>query len=147
MRYRIPQNLLAQTFAQFRECGEGRRECQVLWTSPWASPETITRVVHGEHRAHFGGFELNEAWLHNFWMELGRTNHGIRVQVHTHPMEAFHSETDDANPIVHSTGFLSLVIPYFAQRQVGFKDAYLAEILPDGSWREAPIASHLEIVE
>lgn len=146
MRYRLPQKLLARTFAHFRECGAGKRECHALWVSPWDAPETIAQVVHGEHRAHVGGFELNRAWLHQFWLELGRTNSGIRVQVHTHPMEAFHSSTDDAYPIIHSVGFLSLVIPNFAQGPVGFDDAYLAQIQGDGTWREVPIASHLEIV-
>src|SRR4051812_32975161 len=115
MRLRLPSTLLARTFSHFRECGAGQRECQALWVSPWSAPETITQVVHGQHRAHVGGFEVKDAWLHQFWIELARTNCGIRVQVHTHPEEAFHSATDDAYPIVHSTGFLSLVIPNFAQ--------------------------------
>jgi hypothetical protein len=70
---------------------------------------------------------------------------GIRVQVHTHPYEAFHSPTDDAFPILHKAGFLSLVIPNFAQGPVGFRDAYLTQILPDGSWKEQPIAAHLVV--
>ena len=147
MRYRVPRELLAQTFAHFRTCGEGRRECQVLWTSPWSNPEVITRVVHGEHRAHTGAFELNSGWLHGFWLDLSHTACGVRVQVHTHPFEAFHSPTDDAYPIVHSTGFLSLVIPRFALGPVGFEDAFLAEIQADGRFHEVPIHSRLEITE
>lgn len=147
MHYRLPLMLLARTFAYFRECGAGRRECQVLWVSPWSAPETITQVVHGQHRAHVGGFELNDTWLHQFWMKLAHTDSGIRVQVHTHPGEAFHSATDDAYPIVHSAGFLSLVIPNFAQGRVGFDDAHLTEIQRDGRWQEVPITSRLELIE
>ena len=147
MRFRVPRLLLARTFAHFRECGRGRRECQALWTSPWASPETITEVVHGEHQAHAGGFELSSSWLNRFWNELSERDTGIRVQVHTHPFEAFHSPTDDKFPIVHTPGFLSLVIPNFARGPVGFEDAFLAQMQGDGRFREVPIASHLEIIE
>ncbi len=89
--YRLARGLLDETFRRFRECGCGRDECQALWLSPWSQPDIITKVVHPKHAAHFGGFVLDDAWLNDFWLELGRTKTGIRVQVHTHPGEAFHS--------------------------------------------------------
>jgi hypothetical protein len=101
--------------------------------------------VHPDHKAHAGGFELSSAWISRFWGELSRTGRGIRVQVHTHPREAFHSSTDDAFPIIHSVGFLSLVIPDFANGAVGFERAYLAEIMADGKWRSVAPQSRLEI--
>ena len=143
MIYRLTQGMLDTTFEHFRHCGRGRNECQALWVSPWENSEAITRVVHPMHVGTFGGFVLDDAWLNAFWLELGDTNCGIRVQVHTHPHEAFHSETDDAFPIIHRPGFLSLVIPNFALGPVGFDDAYLTEIQTDGSWRQVPIESRL----
>src|SRR5882724_9854163 len=98
MRYRVSAGLLAQTFSLLRTCGAGRRECQVIWTSPWANPEVIGEVVHPRYRAHAGGFELDSAWIIKFWLELARDGQGIRIQVHTHPEEAFHSAIDDAYP-------------------------------------------------
>lgn len=118
----------------------------MVWTSPWTSPEIIQEVVHPRHRAHSGGFEIDSAWINEFWLELAGKEEGIRLQVHTHPQAAFHSATDDAYPIIHSTGFLSLVIPEFALGRVGFEGAYLTEIQPDGTWREVPIASRLEVI-
>src|SRR5262249_9375404 len=79
--------------------GRGREECQILWLSSWDAPEVIAKVVHPKHVAHRGGFVLEDRWLNDFWMELGNMNMGIRVQVHTHPQEAFHSPTDDEFPI------------------------------------------------
>ena len=131
----VPRRILDETFAHFRGCGRGRRECQVLWVSSWVAPGTITNVVHPEHLAHVGGFELNDRWLNEFWFALAKENVGIRVQVHTHPGEAFHSPTDDAFPIIHTSGFLSLVIPNFALGTIGFENAYLTEIQADGRWR------------
>jgi hypothetical protein len=141
--YLLAREMLEDTFKHFRACGRGRDECQSLWLSSWAAPEVIAKVVHPKHRAQHGGFVLEDDWLNQFWLELADTNMGIRVQVHTHPREAFHSPTDDEFPIIHKPGFLSLVIPNFGLGPVGFKDAYLTEIQKDGRWREVPIPSRL----
>jgi hypothetical protein len=61
----------------------------------------------------------------------------------THPGKAFHSRVDDEFPIIHKPGFLSLVIPNFGLGPVGFEDAYLAEIQPDGTWRQVFISSRV----
>jgi len=143
MVYRLTQGMLEETFEHFRRCGRGREECQALWVGSWDTPDTISRVVHPKHVAQHGGFVLDDEWLNTFWIELGNTNSGIRVQVHTHPHEAFHSAVDDEFPIIHKAGFLSLVIPNFATGPVGFKDAYLTEIQQDGRWRQVEIASRL----
>lgn len=144
-RYQVARALLAQTFEALRRCGRGHHECQVLWTSAWVRPEVISAVVHPRHRAHALGFELNSAWISQFWRDLASTGQGIRVQVHTHPGAAFHSAVDDAYPIIHTVGFMSLVIPNFAMGPISFGQAYLAEITPDGSWREVPPEECLEV--
>jgi len=143
---RIGHAKLIETFGQLRSCGAGRRECQVLWVSPWSDPETINSVVHPRHRSHGAGFELDSAWLTRFWNELAATKSGVRVQVHTHSGLAFHSGTDDRYPIVHTAGFLSLVIPNFALGPEGIAETYLAEIGSDGEWRSVPVTEYLEIV-
>jgi hypothetical protein len=146
MRYQLPRALLERTFLHFRNCGEGRRECQALWVGPWAHPHLITEVVHPRHNASPVGFQLENEWLSEFWTHLSVENLGIRVQCHTHPGAAYHSATDDAYPILHTPGFLSLVIPAFAAGPVGFDHAFLARIDEQGRWREVRIADHLEIV-
>jgi len=52
-------------------------------------------------------------------------------------------ETDDAFPIIHTTGFLSVVIPNFALGPIGFEDAYLTEMQEDGRWHKVAIARRL----
>lgn len=144
MAYRAPCSLLAETFAQLRACGCGRNECQALWVGPVADPEFLTELVHPVHDASPVGFQLDDAWLTEFWLKMARDRLAVRVQVHTHPGAAYHSATDDAYPIVHSPGFLSLVIPRFATGPVGFEGAYLTRIDDDGQWRQVAIPNHLE---
>jgi hypothetical protein len=145
MRYKVESAIMCRTFDHLRRCGEGRRECQALWTSAWQTPEFITEVTHPDHAANAQGFSLDSGWMNAFWIHLGETGKGIRVQIHTHPRLAFHSLTDDAFPIIHTPGFLSLVIPNFALGPIGFGGAYLAEITENGSWREIRCEERLEI--
>jgi hypothetical protein len=145
-RYQLPHHLLKETFAHFRQCGQGMRECQVLWVSPWSAPDTITEVVHPKHPAKYGGIDVDPKWLHQFWEILAREKSGVRVQVHTHPRVAFHSETDDAFPMIHTAGFLSLVIPDFAQGPIGFEQSFLAELQKEGHWQEVSVSERLVLI-
>lgn len=144
--YQLPQPILEQTFAHFRDCGCGERECHALWLSSWDARSALARAVHPKHTAHEGGYVVDDAWLNAFWLELAERNMGVRVQVHTHPEKAFHSPSDDAYPIIHRVGFLSLVIPNFAMGPIGFEGAYLTEIQPDGRWQQVPVASRLVVL-
>lgn len=145
MRYQISGALLEETFNVLRTCGGGRRECQVLWTSEWDTPAIISEVVHPHHSGHYGGFDLDSEWITRFWLELAERGRGVRVQVHTHPGKAGHSATDDAFPIVHAVGFLSLVIPDFGLGPAGLDRTYLAEMGPSGRWRQLAPDARLEI--
>lgn len=145
MVHRIPRGLLQQTFEQLRACGCGRNECQALWLGPVTQPSQISRLVHPKHDASPVGFQLDETWLTRFWLQMARDGLSVRIQIHTHPGRAYHSATDDAFPIIHSPGFLSLVIPNFAQGPIGFERAFLAQIASEGRWREVAIHDHLEI--
>jgi hypothetical protein len=142
----VPRALLTDTFTHFRQCSAGRRECQVLWLSAWSQQGTISHVVHPRHRSHAGGFEVGGTWLNNFWAQLADRNLGVRVQVHTHPEDAFHSPTDDDWPIVHTPGFLSLVIPNFGLGPVGLDRAFLAEFDQSGCFRAVSIGTRLAII-
>ena len=141
--FHLPRHIIDETFDHFRRCGAGQLECQILWIGPWSEPSRITQAIHPRHRAHAGGFDLDDAWLSEFWLRLASERLGIRIQVHTHPTIAFHSRIDDEFPVIHTPGFLSLVIPDFALGPVGFEAAYLTEIQPDGSWREVSISERL----
>jgi len=145
MTVRLSKALMEETFKVLRECGDGRRECQALWVSAWRNPDAISRVIHPHHTAHSGGFQVEDSFINELWLDLAKSGSGVRVQVHTHPGTAFHSGTDDSWPIVHTTGFLSLVIPNFALGPVGLREAYLAQIDHEGRWREVDAAALIDM--
>ena len=141
----ISEELLQHTFETLRHCGSGRHECQVLWIGPWQEPDVVSRVVHPQHRSHGFGFQLDDDWITRFWLDLARERLGVRAQVHTHPAEAFHSWTDDEYPIIRTAGFLSLVIPNFAQGEIGLAGTFLTEVQPDGEWKEVDPNARLRL--
>ena len=141
----IPAHLLADTFAIFRDCGGGQHECVVYWLSPANAPATINEVVHPRHTTGYGSYEIEDLWLTEFWLRLARQQKSVRVQLHTHPHEAFHSATDDHWALIHTLGFLSLVIPNYAIGPVSLEDAFLTERAVHG-WKAVPINTRLHIL-
>lgn len=64
---------------------------------------------------------------------LAETGHVIGLQVHSHPDDAFHSNTDDVDNTVTQVGSLSLVVPYFGTLGLaGFPDCVLYRRTEDG---------------
>lgn len=145
--FKLPRRMIEETFSIFRSCGDNQRECQLYWTSPWSAPQTLTEVVHPKHYSGRYGLSIDGDWISRFWNELSDRGLGVRIQVHTHPEEAFHSATDDTFPLLFNPGFLSLVIPDFAMGPVGFREAYLTEIQPGGTWKQVDIASRIIVDE
>ena len=132
-----------ETIANFRRCGAGRRECVVYWTGPVDQAGVVNQIVHPDHSATAGSYELDERWLHQFWVKLGKTNRCVRAQVHTHAFDAFHSKVDDLWPIVHVPGFVSIVVPNFGVR-FSRNELYSVEIDTDGKWEQVQLNDVLE---
>ncbi|HEX6679824.1 MAG TPA: hypothetical protein VF063_04185 [Gaiellaceae bacterium] len=117
----VPLELVDQTLEPLQEAGQRGYEAFVLWggrfagearfdfVSAYFPEQTMTRgeeglliVVDGEAL-----FRVNRAFY----------EHGLTLagQVHSHPSDAYHSDTDDAYPLVTLVGGLSAVVPDFGE--------------------------------
>lgn len=89
-----------------------------------------------------------------------RTPHGVRVElteqgqwelatalrpgetyfarIHSHPGEAFHSSTDDRNPVITFEGAISIVVPYFGLGLRRGLPACAVLRLTHGLWEDLP---------
>jgi hypothetical protein len=130
----VAGDVWSATLDQLRTCGAGRRECVVYWVGPAQTAGLVTRVVHPIHTAKPWHYQVDDAWLTQFWLGLASTHESVRLQVHTHGGRAFHSPTDDAGALVYQQGFLSLVLPGFAMRNDCLRQAFLAELDGAGIW-------------
>lgn len=90
------------------------------------------------------GSELHRinVWLHGRGLTLV-------AQLHSHPDEAYHSDTDDTYPIATTTGSLSLVIPDFAVAPFSLENCAVYRLLPPRGWVELSPedASRLIVIE
>jgi hypothetical protein len=141
----LTHGVLEDAFGHLRRCGDGARECVVYLTGPVDQPTRVDGVVHPHHTSSSIGYDLDSAAIADLWRDLTAARRSIRMQVHTHPGLAYHSSRDDALAIVHTPGFLSLVIPRFATGPIGLDDAFLAARDKDGHWIEVPIQENLEV--
>ena len=69
---------------------------------------------------------------------LALYDNGLQLfaQIHSHPGAAYHSETDDAFPIVTVLGGVSIVVPNFARGGVRLSQWAIYRLLPNTGWTE-----------
>lgn len=137
---RLADGLLNETFRTLRECGRAECECAVFWTGP--SNEAVADALeHPLHTRSPFGYEVESNWLTQFWKRLAKSRRSVKVQIHSHPAEAFHSASDDQWPVVSQAGFISIVIPNFASGEPTLLRAWVGRLDADGKWRRLPSAS------
>lgn len=131
----LAPGVLGTTFEHLRRCGAGNTECVVVWVASIECPDCIDEVLHPAHVASAVRCDFDPAWIGELWLELARRRRTVRAQVHSHPGSAYHSARDDQFPLIHTPGFISVVIPNFASGPVRLSDAYVTERDNDGGWR------------
>jgi Prokaryotic homologs of the JAB domain len=119
-RFLVPAAVIRETDGQLRAAGYARSECFVLWSGVQEHDTFQIRTAHVPRQTAYRSpdglcvrVEGDELHRLNVWL----FEHGehLAVQVHSHPTEAYHSETDDTYPIVTVRGGLSLVVPNFGR--------------------------------
>ena len=141
----VPIHILEESVRMMATCGEGRCECVTYWTGPVGDDQAVDGWEHPAHRRSPFGYQVDDSWLTKYWFQLAREGLAIRVQVHTHPGLAFHSETDDHWPVVSQPGFISIVIPNFAMGPVDLNKMLVGTLTADGDWKQVPISSIVEV--
>lgn len=142
---RISRPMFSETVDTLRKCGESRRECIVYWLGSRSHGGEVVAVVHPDHISSSAHYDVDSPWVTQLWLRLHEMDAEVVGQVHTHPTGAFHSRRDDDFAILHTPGFLSLVLPRFAQNPDPLSGAYLARIDDRGTWEESVVDDQMEI--
>lgn len=142
---RIAAGVIEGSFETFRVCGAGHDECVVYWSGPLDDPGLADRMHHPRHIAGPFGYDVDGAWLTEFFPSLTADRRKVRIQVHTHPGSTFHSSRDDGMALIYVPGFLSLVIPNFGLGEPSLDDSYLAVLDESGRWQEIDPRKELDI--
>lgn len=112
---------VAWTEQALRESGAEGFERFVLWSGVRTSVETFdVRCVHSPEQTssrHDGGLlvRIEGVALYRLNTWLFENQQILVAQIHAHPTDAFHSDTDDDFPIVTTLGGLSIVAADFCR--------------------------------
>lgn len=139
--FEVPRSAVEVTLASLREGGENGNEVFVLWGarvedavlhfgSVLVPKQTAYRTSHGLLVTIEGSalFSVNKT--------LYERNEILAAQVHSHPTDAYHSDTDDCYPLVTLKGAVSVVVPYFGQEGLaGIYDWAWFRLTGKARWR------------
>jgi len=138
---RVPSELALEAHDYLRQVGLQGAEGFALWAGVLQDEVfqvTNTRIPVQHHLRTDDGIlvvvDSEELLRTNMWLyERGLT---LVAQLHSHPTDAYHSETDDTLPIVATVGGLSLVAPDFARRPFSLADYAVYRLTPEKGWVE-----------
>jgi hypothetical protein len=136
----LPIRFVENVYTHIRLAGKEGVECVGLWLG---RQESNLFTVYCSLIPAQKGCRLEEGLLYQVGgEELYRINKWayeqkvvLLAQIHSHPGRAYHSETDDAFPIVTALGGFSIVIPNFGSDPIEKKYWKVYRLQSDG-WRE-----------
>jgi proteasome lid subunit RPN8/RPN11 len=116
----LSDGVLRGTQDLLRAHSDGCRESLVFWAGR-ATPTgaMITHVIAPDTEAHYDQLDVPSAARAEMALFLRRERLLVFADLHTHPGEAFLSIADRIRPFSTLPGFYAIVIPEFAEGEVG----------------------------
>lgn len=138
----VPRQVVMDSHDHLQSVGRQRLEAFALWAGQHVDGKTFHvrhAIIPVQKNLRFDDgvcVTVDGAELHriNRWLFDNRMT--LVAQLHTHPTDAYHSDTDDRFPIVTTFGGLSLVVPNFAQDSFSLVRCAVFRLLPPEGWVE-----------
>jgi hypothetical protein len=139
-RFQVPARIVNETEGTLRHAGSEGYEAFVLWSGQQNGRLFSVRTAHvprqDSYRLNSGlCVRVDGSELHRLNVWLYEACEILAVQVHAHPDDAYHSETDDTYPIVATLGGLSIVAAEFCRDQLFTSSTAIYRLYP-GGWTE-----------
>jgi proteasome lid subunit RPN8/RPN11 len=139
---RVSTSLVDETIRLLRESGQSGMEAIVLWAGQFLAATTfeVGLVIRPQQTA----YRTEEGLLaavdeeEIFRVNVAVSEQGMRLvaQLHTHPGDAYHSDTDDKHALVTARGAFSIVVPFFATGTFGHDEITVFRLGERNEWRE-----------
>lgn len=148
-RFAVDHAVIEETVALLREAGSKGDERMVVWgaialdertlscVTTYVPAQTAIRTVDGV------GIVVSTEALRELNLELSRRGEALAAQLHAHPADAYHSNTDDALALATTRGALSVVLPDFAAGGMSNMKTWAAYRLLDRGWERIELESIL----
>lgn len=113
----IPQEIWERTLTLVRAFGRRNSEALVFWGGIVSADGSaqVTGVYIPRHAAQ--GDRVRLEALESRWLlrRLRERDEKLLAQVHSHPVDAFHSSGDDAAAASFHAGYISIVVPCYGR--------------------------------
>ncbi|MCB2410741.1 Mov34/MPN/PAD-1 family protein [Hymenobacter lucidus] len=138
-RIELPRNLAEDALAHLKRAGRDGLEGVALWAGQRdGNTFRIQRTIIPEQdatRTEQGLlYVVSGVELRRINQELYEAGLMLVAQIHSHPSRAYHSETDDAYPIVTVLGGVSVVVPDFGRKGVNLTTWEVYRLQPGRDW-------------
>jgi hypothetical protein len=126
--FEVPRSVVTQTELSLQGAGEEGYELFVLWSGVIEADKFRIRTAHVPKQTSYQTEDgllvrVEGPALHKLNVWLFENKELVGIQVHAHPGEAYHSQTDDTFPIMTVLGGLSIVAANFARNGLLNADA------------------------
>lgn len=135
----LPRSCAVQALEWMHMQGKNYKEGVALWAGVQEGDSFfIQRTIIPEQTA--GNLEdgliyvVDGTELHRINVELFDSGMLLFAQIHSHPKEAYHSDTDDRYPIVTAVGSVSVVVPNFAVGGVNISEWAVYRYFSETGW-------------
>jgi hypothetical protein len=138
----LPKTCISFVYEHFKTAGEKGVECVALFAGVYISAvrfEITEAIVPAQKSYNLEGgllYSVGEDELHRINVLLYERSLSLVAQIHTHPGRAYHSDTDDAYPIVAKVGGVSIVVPDFAFKPFMLKDWAVYRLMKGTGWNK-----------
>jgi hypothetical protein len=148
----VPLDSINMVYEHLRKAGESGMEGVALWAGSAVESFFVvgTAIIPRQIASRLDdgllySVEGDELYRINVW--LYNNDMTLVAQLHSHPAEAYHSETDDAFPIVAVLGGISIVIPWFAAYPFDLSDWAVFRLKEHSGWTELSNKEVKELIE
>jgi JAB domain-containing protein similar to deubiquitination enzymes len=137
----VPREAIAEAHAHLRRVGRAGFEGFALWAGVSAGQsfmvrQTVIPTQKGIKAEKGVCVRVESEELHRINVWLYEHRYTLIAQIHSHPTDAYHSETDDEYPIVTTLGGISIVVSDFAQRSFTLEECAVYRLTQAEGWVE-----------
>lgn len=132
---------LTYVYDHLKKCGSHGFEGVVLWAGTinnqiFTVTDTIIPVQKSFSLEEGLLYRVEEEELHRINVWLYKNKRQLMIQIHSHPTEAYHSETDNRYPIVAQHGGISIVVPNFGFDPFSLESWAAYQLSSSALWEE-----------
>jgi hypothetical protein len=147
----VPKSLAVAANDHLRVAGRGGCEAFALWAGrrTGAVFQVLETIIPPQRAGEADGgvfVSVDSEALFRLNMHLYDRELALVAQLHSHPGEAYHSETDDTYPIATTAGALSLVIPDFAAHPFAVERCAIYRLIAGEGWVAIPRAEAARLI-